>query len=396
MLQSRQELQNLTSINRLSQRKDEKISIIGIVLDKQITKNENIMLLLEDETGTIKTVITKLKPDVYTQAKDIVLDEVIGISGTVGENIIFANNVLFPDIPLVHEYKKGPDNTHAIILSDIHIGSIYFLEEEFKKFISWIRAETGTEEQKEIAKKVKYIFIAGDLVDGVGIYPGQEKELKIKDVYQQYAEFIKYIQQIPEHIKIIISTGNHDAVRLAEPQPKVTKELCPQLYQMQNITLVGNPSIVNIHSSEEFPGFDVLFYHGYSYDYYGDVVESIRTSGRHISDRNDLIMKFLLKKRHLAPTYGSTLYLPDAMQDSLVIEKVPDMFLSGHVHKAAIASYRGVQIISGSCWQSKTAFQEKVGHEPEPCRVPLIDLKTRQAKMLRFDNPQEANNDNSK
>lgn len=386
-MHSRQELQNLTSINRLSQNKEQKTAIIGMIYDKQTTKNENIMLTLEDDTGTIKAVVSKSKADVYKIAKDLVMDEVIGITGALGENIIFVNSIIFPDIPLIHEFKKAPDDAYALILSDIHVGSVNFLEEEFKKFISWIRAENGTEEQKELARKVKYVFIVGDLIDGVGIYPIQEKELTIKDVYAQYKEFTKYIDQIPKNIKIIISTGNHDAVRLAEPQPKITKELCPKLWQMPNVTLVGNPSIVQIHSSAEFPGFDVLFYHGYSYDYYGDTVESIRNSGRHISDRNDIIMRFLLERRHLAPTYTSTPYIPDATEDPLVIEKIPDFFLSGHVHKSAVGSYRGVQIISGSCWQAKTAFQEKVGHEPEPCRVPLVSLKTRQVKMLRFDNP---------
>ena len=385
ILQSRQELQNITSISRLNRKTRENISIIGIVVDKQFTKNDNIILLIEDTTATIKAIITKTKQEVYTTARDIVLDEVVGISGTIGENVIFVNNIIFPDIPIINEVKKAQDDAHAIILSDIHIGSVYFLEEEFNRFISWIRCETGTEEQQALAKKVKYIFIVGDMVDGVGIYPAQEKELKIKDILQQYKEFSKFIQQIPPTINIIISTGNHDAVRLAEPQPKIPQHICPEIYQRPNTTIVGNPAIVTIHATPEFQGFEVLLYHGYSYDYYGDAVESIRNSGRHISDRNDLIMKFLLQRRHLAPTYTSTPYIPDPTQDPLLIEKIPDIFLSGHVHKAAIGSYRGVQIISGSCWQAKTAFQEKVGHEPEPCRVPIINLQTRAVKMLRFD-----------
>lgn len=389
MLQSRQELQNLSSINRLSHTREGGVSIIGMVSDKQFTKNENIILTIEDETGFIKTIITKSKQDLYPLAKDVVLDEVIGLTGALGENIIFANNIIFPDIPLINELKKAPDDVCAIVLSDLHIGSQNFLHEEFNHFITWIRGETGDEEQKSLAQKVKYIFIVGDMVDGVGIYPSQEKELTVKDVYQQYNHFSEFIKKIPSDIAIIISTGNHDAVRVAEPQPKLRKELCPDIWHFPNLTFLGNPAVVTIHASQDFPGFDVLLYHGYSYDYYGGVVESIRLSGRHISDRNDLIMKFLLQRRHLAPTYGSTPYIPDATQDPLIIEKIPDFFFSGHVHRAAINSYRGVQIVSGSCWQSKTAFQEKVGHEPEPCRVPIIDLKTRVIKMLRFDISQE-------
>ena len=220
MLQSRQELQNILSINRLNKKIQGTISVIGIVTDKQLTKNENIILMIEDNTGRIKVIITKTKQELYTTAKDIVLDEVIGVSGATGENVIFANTIICPDIPLINEIKKAQDDAHAIILSDLHIGSVYFLEQEFNRFLSWIRCETGTEEQKEIAKKVKYIFIVGDMVDGIGIYPAQEKELKIKDVNKQYEAFSNFIKQIPQTIHIIISTGNHDAVRLAEPQPK--------------------------------------------------------------------------------------------------------------------------------------------------------------------------------
>lgn len=392
MLQSRQELQNLCSISRATNNKEEKTSIIGIVYDKQTTKNENIILTLEDESGFIKVIISKTKIDLYKIAKDIVLDEVIGVTGKASDTIIFANTILFPDTPLLSEFKKAQEDEYALILSDLHIGSQLFLEEEFRNFISWINQQSGTQEQKNIAQKVKYIFIVGDSIDGVGIYPGQEKELKIKDAYEQYKEFCKYITQIPQDIKIIISTGNHDTVRLAEPQPKLTKELCAPLLEMHNITLVGNPVVVNIHSSNEFPGFDVLMYHGYSYDYYGNNVESIRNSGRHISDKTDLIMKFLLQKRHLAPAYTSTQYIADATQDPLIIEKTPDFFISGHIHKSTISTYRGVQLISGSCWQAKTAFQEKVGHEPEPCRVPIINLKTRQVKILRFDGQKPTTN----
>jgi len=64
---------------------------------------------------------------------------------------------------------------------------------------------------------------------------------------------------------------------------------------------------------------------------------------------------------------------------------VPDIFVSGHMHKASVGAYRGVMLISASCWQDKTDFQEKVGVEPEPCRVPLINLQTREVRMLRFE-----------
>ena len=41
-------------------------------------------------------------------------------------------------------------------------------------------------------------------------------------------------------------------------------------------------------------------------------------------------------------------------------------------------------IIANSCWQAMTAFEEKVGNNPDPCKVPILNLKTRAIKILDF------------
>lgn len=385
ILQNRQELQNLTSIARLTNKNDrETVSVIGMISDKQTTKNENIMLTLEDPSGQIRVMVSKLKQEAYEAAKDIVLDEVIGLTGATGTNIIFANSIIIPDIPLTGEIKKSPDEVYAAVLSCVHVGSKLFLHEEFDRFIRWLRGETGNEQQREIAKKVGYVFIAGDIVDGVGIYPNQEKELAITDIHEQYAEAARLFSRIPQHIVLIMCPGNHDAGRISEPQPPLSTTYAKAMYQLPNAVILGNPCIVNIHASEAFPGFNVLLYHGYSFDDYGEIVPSIKNSGKNISDRTPLIMKFLLQRRHLAPTHSSTLYIPDPEKDPLVLEHIPDFFIAGHIHKSNVSSYRGISIVSGSCFQAKTPFQEKMGHEPDPGRVPLINLQTRAVKIMRF------------
>lgn len=382
ILQGRIELRNPISINRLSNKnKGDPISLIGIVIDKRTTKNGNINITLEDPTGTTNVLINKDK-EAYTTAKKIVLDEVIGVNGSYGDNVVFANSILFPDIPLSKELKKSKDDSYAVFISDLHVGSKMFLPEDFEKFIDWIKGEYGNYEQKEIAKKIKYLFIVGDLVDGVGIYPEQDKELDIKDIKEQYKKCAEYIAKIREDIKIIICPGNHDALRISEPQPKLSQKFAKPLYELKNVTMVTNPSIVNIASTEEFLGFDVLLYHGYSFDYYANNVDVIRMNGGY--DRADLIMQFLLQKRHLAPSHGSTLYMPDTKKDPLIITRIPDFFITGHIHKANIGNYKNITTICCSCWQSKTTFQEKVGHNPEPSRVPIVNLKTREMKMLNF------------
>ncbi|MCK4522209.1 MAG: metallophosphoesterase, partial [Nanoarchaeota archaeon] len=280
LLQKRQELQNLMSINRIkAKREKDNISLIGIVSDKIFTKNNNLILTVEDKTGSMKVLVNKTKPDMFKLAKDIVLDEVIGVVGVNGENIVFANNVVWPDVPSGKEIKKAKDDVCAVFLSDFHVGSDNFLGENLDKFIKWLNYEVGSDKQKELAKKIKYIFIVGDLVDGCGIYPGQEDELVIKDIYEQYEECARILKKIPHHIKLIICPGNHDALRIAEPQPELYKDFSKALWELENVIMVSNPAIVNIQSSNDFSGFDILLYHGYSFDYYVPNVDSIRFGG---------------------------------------------------------------------------------------------------------------------
>jgi len=384
ILQNRLELQSPISINKIKNKKPrEKVAIIGLVSDIRITKNGNLYITIEDPTGSIPVLINKNKPDLFKQGKDIVMDEVVGFEGTTAERLIFVNDVFFPEVPLSKELKKAPDDVCAVFIADMHVGSDMFMEKEFLDFVKWINGEYGTEEEKEIAKKVKYVFVAGDVVEGAGIYPGQEEELVITEIEKQYDKVAEYLAMIRKDVKIIVSTGNHDASRIAEPQPPLSEKFASAIYKLSNVYNVSNPATVNIHSSKTFPGFDILLYHGYSFDYYISNVESIRNQGGY--NRSDLIMQLLLKKRHLCPTHTSSLYIPDAEKDPLVITKIPDFFITGHLHYVSISNYKNVTMICCSCWQGKTSFQEKLGHDPQPCKVPVVNLKTRKVVLLEFD-----------
>lgn len=383
ILASRQELQESISIIRLSRKQaGERISIVGLVLDKSETKNGNIRLTIEDTTGVCGVLVTKNKDELYKAAKDIVLDEVIGISGTVSDRILFCNQIYFPDIYVTHELKKSPDEVYAVFISDIHFGIKNFLSTDFLKFVKWLRGEYGNDNQREVANKVGYLFVTGDIVEGVGIYPGQEEDLEIRDIKEQYNEAYKYLSMIPERIKIIICGGNHDAMRISEPQPPFDKVISKKIYEIPNMVVVSNPAVVNIHYSEEFPGFNVLMYHGFSFPYYGDNVPSITEKGGIF--RCDLIMKFLLQKRHLAPSHSSTLYIPDGEFDPLVIRDIPDIFVSGHIHQITANNYRNVSMINSSCWVVQSEDNARRGIVPQPCKIPIINLKTREIKIMNF------------
>lgn len=379
ILRQRQELANTTSIGRLQNKQDrEAVTLIGIVSDKQITKNDNVVLTLEDPTGSIKVIVSKTRNEIIDLAKDIVLDEVIGITGTSGNRVVFANSIVLPDIPITGELKKSPTEQYIAVLSCIHVGSTLFRKEAFENFLNWLNSDD------EISKKVCCIIIAGDVVDGIGIYPNQERELEVKDIYEQYKIIADFLSRVPAEIPIIITPGNHDAIRLSEPQPQLPKEFAQPLYDLPNTIMLGNPCTVNIGATKDFSGFDVLIYHGFSFDDYAEMVPSIKAGAENHSARAPLIMKFFLQRRHLAPTHTSTLYIPDAERDHLVIENIPDIFVAGHIHKSNSAYYRGINLVCASCFQDKTSFQEKVGHEPDPGIVPLVNLQTRKVVMKDF------------
>ena len=95
------------------------------------------------------------------------------------------------------------------------------------------------------------------------------------------------------------------------------------------------------------------------------------------------VVKEMLKRGHLAPMHGLCDYIP-CEKDSLVISPVPDIITTGDQHRCEVSTYNNVLLISSSCWQSKTTFEEKVGNKPDPCKVPLFNLKTREIKILDF------------
>ena len=136
-----------------------------------------------------------------------------------------------------------------------------------------------------------------------------------------------------------------------------------------------NPSYYNVY------GYRVLLYHGYSLDYYANNVYALKQLKPY--ENPEVLLKFLLTKRHLAPVHGSTLYMPTE-EDFFVIKKIPDIFVTSHVHKTGTSWYRGILLISTSCWQARTPFQEKVGHIPDPCKVPIFNTKTKRINILDF------------
>ena len=358
ILQRRPELRNFTKIADIDD-SQESLTMILMVREIRSSKNGHKIVEFEDDTGTISVLFSNKNEELFAEAEKLVKDEVIGVIANKSDdsNFAFGQQIINPGVVRVPEKEM---DFGIVFLSDVHIGSLTFLEDAFQRFIDWINCEYGDEEQRRVAEDVKYLIIGGDIVDGIGVYPNQEKELAIKDITEQYNEAARFLGNIRSDIKIIIAPGNHDASRVAEPQPAVPEEYAKALYELDNVEFISNPGVVSLD------GINVLIYHGRSFD---DLVMAVK---QFTHERNDLLMEELLQKRHLAPIYGERTPLASELEDYLVIDEIPDVFHTGHVHINTYRRFKGIHLINSGTFQTQTEFQKIYNIEPTPAEVPIL------------------------
>jgi len=368
----RREIAQYIPINRIRKTMTD-VQLIGIVKNVKTTHNGHRLIEIEDDTGSATLMALKTNTEISQMASEVMLDEVIGVVGKISKtsDLIIVQNIIYPDIKLHHERKRTESPLCAAFLSDVHMGSNMFMESEWNMFLRWINGDLGNSRQRDVASKLKYLVLPGDLVDGIGIYPNQEKELAISNIYEQYQALAQQFQYIPDHITILLQPGNHDAVRPAEPQPAFEKEI-RDLFSGKEFIFIGNPSYFSLH------GVEILSYHGQSLLDYSTNIQSLSYN------EPTEVMKLMLKKRHLSPTYGGYTPLAPEHEDYMLISQVPDIFVTGHVHTSSIDNYRGVTLINASSWQSQTSYQKMMNFVPDSAKLPIVDLKTGNATAMDF------------
>ena len=363
ILSKRPELRTWQKINEITNEQTD-LNLIVMITDIRSTKNGHYLIEVEDDTGSLPILVSKDNDELIAAAKNLMKDEVIGViaqktSGQTVNNLAICSNIIDPGVP--RKPRKEVDFA-TVFTSDIHIGSVTFLEDAFVRFTRWINGDFGSEEQRETANNVKYMIVGGDIVDGIGVYPNQDKELAIKDITAQYDEAARLLGDIRSDIKIIITPGNHDASRVAEPQPAVPEKYAKSLYKLNNVEFLSNPSMVSLD------GLEVLIYHGRGID------DMVMGSNDFSHERNDLVMKEFLRKRHLAPLYGERTPLASELEDHLVIDRVPDVLHTGHVHINTYTNFNGIHCINSGTFQTQTEFQKIYNIVPTPAEVPIIDV----------------------
>ncbi|MGV7225893.1 MAG: DNA-directed DNA polymerase II small subunit [Nitrosopumilus sp.] len=319
--------------------------------ERKITK-----IVLEDPSGSFEGII--FDEELQKTAQTLLLDQfVMARIGSAKNSGYIIKDLILPDLP-EQAKNKSESEAYAVFLSDLHIGSKYFMEEEFTDFVSWMSSPDP------VARRIRFVLIGGDIVDGVGIYPNQNKELVCQTIQEQLKKVEELIDKIPKNVKIIIMPGNHDPGRRALPQPAIPKKYNSGLWERENVIMVGNPAVVSLN------GVKISMFHGQSID------DIVKTTPGLSYDKPANVMKHLLRARHLSPIYGSQTPIAPEMEDLLVIQEIPDIFHVGHVHRAQLDMYKGILLVNSGSWQKQTPFQASVGMTPNPGIAILVNLKT--------------------
>ena len=341
-------------------------AMIGLVNDVRSTKSGHWLIELEDTTGTFPALVMKDK-GLADLVDEILMDECIAVEGTLADDsgILFVDSLHFPDVPHNRRPNLADRHVQAALISDVHVGSDEFMLDAWNRFTDWLHTPE--------AAPVEYLLIAGDMVEGVGVYPNQDEELEIVDIYDQYEAFSEHLKDVPGDTEIVMIPGNHDAVRLAEPQPGFNDEL-RSIMDVHDARIVSNPATVSLE------GVKVLMYHGVSLD---EVIAELPAE-KASYDEPEKAMCHLLKKRHVAPQFGGRTRVAPEERDYLVIDDVPDVFHTGHVHKLGWRKYHNVLAVNSGCWQAQTDFQKSVNIDPDSGFAPILDLDTLDMTVRRF------------
>lgn len=364
---------NIESIKKLGARSE--AITLGIVNKISRTKRGNMRIEIEDPSGVLNVIVPNNNLILIKECEKIILDEIIGVSGFYlgrEKDMFIANEIYNVDIPFERINMKSSESSAIALISDLHIGSKNFMKKEFLRFILWLKGKLGNEKQKKLAEKVKYVIIAGDIVDGVGVYPEQSRDLEIKDIYEQYKKVYEYLCMFPEDLQIIIAPGNHDATRQAEPQPAIFEDYAEELYRDKRIKMVSNPSYIRIN------GLKILVYHGRSLD---DAIARIPG----LSYVNPCeAMEEILKKRTLVPIFGEKVPIAPHCNDCFFIEEVPDILHFGHVHVTQVKRYRWVNLVNSGAFQKQTDYQRRLNMQPDPGKVAIYDMEGNRITIMSF------------
>lgn len=342
------QIEKLNAIKTPTSGKKVLAKVVGLVVSKKVS-GDYTSLTLEDDSGYLRLMCTD---EAMRKVEEVLIDEFVLVEVESLPRAYYARNVYHPDLP---ERAKRISNKriYAVFASDLHVGSPDFDEVAFLRMIGWLNGDFG---ELEIVSRVGYLILNGDLVENPLARDGHLNKMGVGFYYDMLAG---YLSKIKRPVKVFIVPGEVDATRMALPQPAIIRRYARRLYEMKDVLMLGNPSMISLN------GVIVLLYHGQSLD---DVFRQLQSTS---SSRPCTGIRALLKARHLAPTYGGLTLLAPEREDLLIVDPVPDIVHCGHVGIPDEDVYRGTLLLSTPSWiagmKSSTNGQG---------RAALVDLST--------------------
>ncbi|MHA2166067.1 MAG: metallophosphoesterase [Candidatus Hodarchaeales archaeon] len=343
--------------------------LIGMIHDTQVLHTNRFVIQLEDPSSRRPTKCVIVQDSTsFPDYRNVLRDSVIGVSGVLPKNFQQGEITAFwgKDIfrPSLREHipdLNGKYDSKVLCLADILYGAEGFSKKLLSHLIAFLNEEIENPAIPFSPREIEVIIIVGDLVEGTS----QNTESELIDSYEtQYSQLADLLAKIPSRIQIITIPGEHDASQLAIPQPAIDKKIGSSMYKLSNVKNHGNPLRLTIN------GMKCLVFHGQGSD-------KIFQNNFKIKE-HDSINGFsqLLEYRHLSPEYGSFTSIAPYSKDYLVINEIPDVFITGHLHYANSGIYKGVRIASCGSLKHPKPENSEIGKKSSFGVFPLIDTKT--------------------
>ena len=272
LLQNRSDLANLVSIRKITD-KMKKLSIICLIKDLD---EDQLSAVVEDTTGELNVFFSERE-----SFSELVLDEVVGLTGINDNGRFSIANVIRPDIPLKKEVAHADRKIGCYFISGLFLDAKGFAEEKYEKLVKMIADDTTA----------KVVVLLGGIA-------------KTKERIE------KFFGDLPsDSVKIYLKTS-------AEPE-----------VSGKNVVVVSDPTIVNIGKVSIFLS-------------HGDILRGyFQKMGKPPAEA----LLALVKKRHLDPTFNHTKKIYD--QDPYFLDTVPDIFCLGYFSPPGVLNYKGSTIL---------------------------------------------------
>ncbi|MGI0004569.1 MAG: DNA-directed DNA polymerase II small subunit, partial [Candidatus Nitrosotenuis sp.] len=155
IISNRPEAKMLKTISAvISVKSKEAVYVCGLVSDRRTDRNVT-RITLDDPTGSIETVV--IDEELQKTASSLLMDQFVMEKIIASKNGGFiVKDIILPDIP-DHVPNRSKTETFAVFVSDLHIGSKFFMKKEFSELVEWLSSPDP------LAHKVRFLVIGGDV-----------------------------------------------------------------------------------------------------------------------------------------------------------------------------------------------------------------------------------------